>query len=739
MGKTEQITLKVEGMMSTHCSNIVESTLKRIKGVEKAKANASTQIAEIEYDGSIVNIATLISAIENAGYSAQKATVDNEHARTQQINSLKKKFLISFVLSMPLFYLVMAPLIGLPSLQVAHKTMAIIQFILATPVMIVSRHIFIRGAKAMFINRMPTADSLIGLGVGAAYIFSIAAMIVVFFNYEAGMESFYFETAAFLLTFILLGHWLEAIAKGKASEAIRKLMNLQPKIATVLRKGKEIKIPAEELKEGDIVIMKPGERIPTDGIIISGNSSVDESMITGESMPVEKSRNSKVIGGTVNKHGSFKFKATKVGSSTTLAQIIKLVEQAQESRAPIQDIADKIAAILVPAVLLIAVTAFIFWYAYGQGIIFALSSLIAVLIIACPCSIGLAAPTAVMVGTGKAAEKGVLIKSAGALQAASEIDTIVFDKTGTITKGAPVLTDVIPLTKITKDELLTVAGSVEKPSEHPLAEAIVKAAIRLKISPVTNFRAFPGKGVRAFIGKTSIVLGTRKLMEDEKISYEIAEKDLKKLEDEGKTAMLIAISGRLTGVLAVADTIKENSAAAVNELKNQGKKVIMITGDNERTAAAIAKEASIDEFFAQVMPEDKAKKIEQLQAQGRNIAMVGDGINDAPALAQAQLGIAIGSGTDIAIESADIVLVKNELTDVVTAIDISTRTVKKMKQNFFWAFFYNTIGIPIAAGVLYPFTGWLLNPAIAGAAMALSSVTVVGNSLLLKMWKSKIK
>ena len=540
--------------------------------------------------------------------------------------------------------------------------------------------------------------------------------------------------------FILLGKLLEAIAKGKTSEAIRKLLGLQAKTAIVIRNGKERKISVDDVVVNDIVIVKPGEKIPVDGIIVEGHSSIDESMITGESIPVEKIKNDKVIGATINKTGSFKFKATKIGKDTVLAHIIKMVEEAQGSKAPIQKLADLISAYFVPTVVVIGILAFLIWYFLGLGFVFALTVFIAVLIIACPCALGLATPTAIMVGTGLGAKNGILFKNAKSLQLAQKIQTIIFDKTGTLTKGKPEVTNVFAIDKNKEKDILKFAAIAEKRSEHPLAEAIVNKAKRekIRIEEPKKFNSITGKGVEAFYKKNKILLGNRKLMQENKISIS-AEGNIKKLEEQGKTVMLVAVNNNLIGLVAVADTLKEYSKEAIKQLHKMDKEIIMITGDNERTGKAIAKQVGIDRVLAEVLPQDKANEIKKLQNEKKKVAMVGDGINDAPALAQADLGIAIGSGTDIAIETGDIVLIKNDLRDVVTAIDLSRFTLRKIKQNLFWAFFYNSLGIPIAAGILYPFTGFLLNPIIAGIAMAFSSVSVVSNTLLMRFYKPKIK
>jgi len=575
-------------------------------------------------------------------------------------------------------------------------------------------------------------DSLISIGTSAAYFYSL---FVVFFPKALG-EHVYFETSAVLMTFIILGKFLEAVTKSKTSEAIKKLIGLQPKTATVISNGKEIQVQIKDVMIGDIIIVKPGQRIPVDGFVLEGLSSVDESMITGESIPVEKKKGDNVIGGTMNKHGSFKFKATKIGKDMVLSQIIELVEDAQGSKAPIQRLADKVSSYFVPAVLIISIFSFSIWYfVFGQTFVFSLSIFISVLIIACPCALGLATPTAIIVGTGKGAENGILIKGAEALENIHKINAIVFDKTGTLTKGKPELTDIIELNKVNKKEILKYAAIAEKGSEHPLAEAIINKARRLKIPDATSFKAIPGYGILARYNRRTILFGNRSLMKKYKIRTDEVEGKLSDLENEGKTVMILALNKRYVGLIAVADTLKEFSKEAVNRLHRMNKQVIMITGDNKRTAEAIASQLGIDSVLAEVLPKDKAREIDKLQKKGKIVAMVGDGINDAPALAKADVGIAIGAGTDIALETGQIVLIKNDLRDVVTAIDLSNYTIKKIKQNLFWAFFYNSILIPIAAGLFYPLT---INPMIAGAAMAFSSVSVVSNSLLMKRYRKRL-
>ncbi len=744
-GEKGKAVLKISGMESQHCVGIIEGTLAKISGVKSYHVNLATEKATVFFDSSKTGSAELIKAIENAGYGAEKATgADAEKdAREKEIGGYKGKFIASFIFSLPLMYLMFSNYFPLPVPEIIAVNQAIIQFVLATPVMWVGRDFFTSGFKALLLNRAPNMYSLIAVGVGAAYGYSLAAVIAILTKSALfSVHDLYFEVAAALITFILLGKYFEALAKGRTSEAIKKLMGLQAKTAVVERDGKEIEVPIEDVQVGDLVIVKPGQKIPVDGKLVEGHSSVDESMVTGESIPVEKSVGDAVIGATINTTGSFRFRAEKVGEETALAQIIKLVEEAQGSKAPIQELADRISGVFVPIVIAVAILSGLFWFfIVGQPFLMAFTIFITVLVIACPCAVGLATPTAVMVGTGLGAENGILIKSAAALQKAHEVDTIVFDKTGTLTKGKPELTDVVSLSGFSENAMLEAAATVENKSEHPLGDAIVRGAKNkgLRFGSVQDFNTISGKGIEATYNNNPVLLGNRKLFAEKKIPAGAYEQQMQKLEEEGKTAMLVAIGGKPAGIIAVADTLKENSAQAIKALKAMGKQTIMITGDNKRTAQAIARQVGIDEVLADVLPEKKEKKIKKLQSQGKKVAMVGDGINDAPALAQADIGIAIGSGTDVAIETGDIILVKNDLMDVVTAIELSRYSLNKIKQNFFWAFIYNIIGIPVAAGILYPFTGWLLSPIIAGSAMAFSSVSVVANSLLMKNYKPKTK
>ncbi len=734
--------LNIYGMHCASCAANIEAVLKKTNGVLSGRVNFATENAYIEYDSGRINERELIAIIEKSGYTAQlqKDYFDKEKEVDRVTRNLKRRFIVSIILSSVLMYVSMGPAIGLPVHKTFMEHIALWQFVLSTGVLICGYQFFPRGVFSVIINHMANMDTLVALGVGSAYIYSLFVSIGIWLgNNNFSTQNLYYEVAAFLLTFILLGKYLEALTKKKTSQAIKKLMNLRPKLATVIRQEVQTEIPAGDLIVGDIVVVKPGQRIPVDGKIIEGSSSVDESMVTGESIPVEKNIDDTVIGGTINKNGSFRFKAVKVGKETALAQIIKIVEEAQGSKAPIQEIADKIAGIFVPVVLIIAFSSFFTWILLGKAFVFALTTFITVLIIACPCSLGLATPTAVMVGTGKAAECGIIIKNAASLQIAYQVNTVIFDKTGTLTEGKPRLTDIVSYIQ-DENKILQISASLENKSEHPLAEAILAAAktANLDIIPVENFESIAGKGIRANFENIEILLGNRRLMRDNQINTSFLETDLQRLENQGKTVMILAKGNKAIGMVAVRDNLKDFSRQAVDGIRKIGKEVIMLSGDNQSTAYAIAKEAGIVKVIAQVLPQDKLTEIKRLQNKGAKVAFVGDGINDAPALTQADLGIAIGTGTDVAIESGDIILIKDDLRDVLMAMDLSRYAMKKIKQNLFWAFFYNLIGIPVAAGILYPFTGFLLNPVIAGLAMAFSSVSVVSNSLLMRRYRVNI-
>ncbi|MEO0097243.1 MAG: heavy metal translocating P-type ATPase [candidate division WOR-3 bacterium] len=743
--KHQKTVLKIIGMDCASCAVNIENALKKEKGIKSANINFASEKLYLEFDESEISLVRVKKIIEKLGYQVWEETFEEEisdhhkEIKMQEIRKLKKRFIISFIFCLPLIYIVMGEMVGLPILPFFKEWSILIQFILTTAIILVCFGLWRSGFKNL-IGLRPNMDSLILIGTAAAYFYSLTISLLILFGVKIEAH-LYYESAALILVFISLGKYLEAKTLGKTGEAIKKLIGLQAKEATVIKDNEETKIPIFQVKVGDIILVKPGEKIPVDGIVIEGYSGVDEKVVTGESIPAEKKKGDQVIGGTLNKTGVLKFKATRVGKDTMLAQIIKIVEEAMDSKAPIQLLADKVSFYFVPSVIGVAVLSFVIWLLLGQPFSFALTVLVAVLIIACPCALGLATPTAVMMGTGLAAKNGILIKSGKALEIAHKLDVVIFDKTGTLTKGEPSVTDVVKIkSDISENLILQIAASVEKNSEHPLAQAIVNKAKEEKINflEVKNFQTIPGLGVSAELENKKILFGTRKLMLDNQINPAIAEEKMINLENQGKTAMILAQNKEIIGIIAVADTLKEYSKEAVEMLHKMGKKVAIITGDNKRVGQAIAKQLGIDRILAEVLPQDKSAEIKKLQSEGNVVAMVGDGINDAPALAQADLGIALGSGTDVAMETGEIVLIKDDLRDVIIAIDLSKYTLKKIKQNLFWAFFYNIVGIPVAAGILYPFTGWLLNPAIAAAAMAFSSISVTSNALLMKRYKPKI-
>lgn len=733
-------TYKIEGMTCSACASRVEKVTNKMPGVENAVVNFATEKLSVSYDADAVSFGDIKAKVEKAGYKLireDEQKVEEKKKKLDEKGKLLWRLILSLIFAVPLLTITMGHMIGMPLPKIIDPMMnplnfAIIQLVLTIPVMIIGYKFYYIGYKNLF-KLSPNMDSLIAIGTSAAFIYSLYGTYKIYIGDGSYAMSLYYEAAVTILALITLGKYLEAISKGKTSQAIKKLMGLAPKTATIVRDGKELVIPIDEVIVGDIVIVKPGEKLPVDGEVIEGATAVDEAMITGESIPVEKTVGSKVIGASINKTGFIKYKATKVGKDTALSQIIKLVEDAQGSKAPIAKMADIIASYFVPIVIGLAILASIGWLVAGESGVFALTIFISVLVIACPCALGLATPTAIMVGTGKGAEYGVLIKGGEALEVTHQIDTIVFDKTGTITEGKPVVTDIITTT-ISEDELLSIAASSEKGSEHPLGEAIVKGAEErnIKFKEISNFKAIPGHGIQVEIEGKVILLGNKKLMTEN--SIEIGDLGVKsdKLANEGKTPMYIAINNKLEGIIAVADTVKPSSKEAIENLHKVGIKVAMITGDNKKTADAIAKQVGIDIVLAEVLPEDKANEVKKLQEKGSKVAMVGDGINDAPALAQADIGIAIGTGTDVAIESANIVLMKGDLKDVATAIKLSKATIRNIKQNLFWAFGYNVLGIPVAMGVLHIFGGPLLNPMIGAAAMSLSSVSVLTNALRLR-------
>jgi Cu+-exporting ATPase len=735
-------TLKIEGMTCAACAKAVERATKKLDGINEANVNFATEKLNVSFEQSKIRVSDIKKAIEKAGYKAIEEEVkveDDRQKKEKEINDIWIRFVTSAAFAVPLLIIAMGPMI-LQSrniyLPMYHTyEYAILELLLTLPIVIIGKRYFIVGYRAL-IKLSPNMDSLVAIGTSAAFLYSIYGVIARFMGNNT--IELYFESAGVILTLITLGKYMEAVSKGKTSEAIKKLVNLAPKKALILIDNNEREVQIDEVEAGDVVIVKPGERMPVDGEVIEGNTSVDESMLTGESIPVEKNIGDKIIGASINKNGYIKYRATKVGRDTALAQIIKLVEDAQGSKAPIAKLADVISGYFVPAVIAFAFIAAVAWLMNGKSVVFSLTIFISVLVIACPCALGLATPTAIMVGTGKGAEYGVLIKSGTALETAHKIQTVVFDKTGTITEGKPKVTDIIASKDISEDDLLKVAASAEKGSEHPLGDAIVKYAEEkaLELMKVDEFKALPGSGIQVKINDQNIVVGNEKLMTKGNIDMENFQQVSDRLAGHGKTPMYIAVDGKLIGIIAVADTVKENSSEAIKKLHNMGIEVAMITGDNKRTAQAIAKQVGIDRVLAEVLPEDKAKEVSKLQIEGKKVAMVGDGINDAPALAKADIGIAIGSGADVAIESADIVLMRSDLMDVTTAIDLSKKTIRNIKQNLFWAFGYNTVGIPVAMGGLYLLGGPLLNPMIAALAMSFSSVSVLTNALRLKGYKA---
>lgn len=746
----KRIQLALSGMHCTSCAGLIEKALKKVTGVKEASVNFAAEKATVTYDESQTDQNSLIEAVKKTGYGAAlldaKDTEYEKRKRQEEIANQWKKFVISFILSLPMLYFMFLDFLPwLPYTVNVRPYIGVISLILTVPVQFWVGAGFYKGMWSALRMRTFNMDSLIAIGTSVAFFYSLVNFVLYYAANNsllglngAKIPELYFETAAFLITFVTLGKWLEAKTKGRTSDAIKKLMGLQAKTARVLRDGLAVDIPIDQVVKGDIVLVRPGEKIPVDGVIVKGSSAVDESMITGESMPVEKQIEDKVIGGTINKTGSFEFQATKVGAETTLAQIIRLVEDAQGSKAPIQAFADRISAKFVPTVILLAVLTFVIWYSFlGAPLSFALMAFTAVIVIACPCALGLATPTAIMVGTGSGAENGILIKGGEPLEKACKINTIVFDKTGTITKGKPEVTDIQSFSDLDEDELLTVAASLEKQSEHPLAEAIYNYANEegITLRETKNFKAIPGHGVQGEIDTKTYYFGNTRLMTDMLgLPIEKYNRKINRLEEQGKTVMTLASKEEILGIIGVADTVKETSREAVERLKKRGIEVYMITGDNERTANAIAQQVGVTNVLAHVLPQDKANEVKKLQESGKNVAMVGDGINDAPALAQADLGIAMGSGTDVAMEAGGIVIIKNDLRDVVNAIDLSKSTMSKIKQNMFFALFYNVMGIPIAARV-FAVIGLVLKPELAGLAMALSSVSVVGNSLLLRYYK----
>lgn len=736
---------KIEGMTCAACAKAVERICRKLDGVEEASVNIATEKLTITFNPSVTRVSDIKNAINKGGYKALNIddanSSNNSDKKLDEMKGLWRRFIISLIFTIPLLYVSMGHMIGLPIptfLNPSYNALnfALAQLILTIPVVYEGRNFFKIGFKAL-ITKNPNMDSLISIGALAAVFYGIFALIQISKGNNHYTHELYFESAATILTLITLGKYLESITKGKTSEAIKKLMNLAPKMATVIKDDKEILIQLDEVMTNDILVVKPGEKLPVDGVIIEGETSIDESMLTGESMPVDKSIGSNVIGASINKNGYIKYKATKVGNDTALAQIIKLVEDAQGSKAPIAKLADIISGYFVPIVISLAIISSLAWYISGKDVVFSLTIFISVLVIACPCALGLATPTAIMVGTGKGAENGVLIKSGEALETTHKINTIIFDKTGTITEGKPKVTDIITISG-DKETILSMAASCEKASEHPLGEAIVNYAKdnNIDFKPVEYFKSISGKGIEAFIENKKIFIGNSRLMIENNIHMKDGDVIGENLSKEGKTPMFMSVDGELSCIIAVADTVKLSSSKAIDVLHSMDISVIMITGDNYNTAKAIANQVNIDNVIAEVLPENKAEEVKKLQQKGKVVAMVGDGINDAPALAASDIGIAIGSGTDIAIESADIVLMRSDLMDVPTAINLSKKTILNIKENLFWAFGYNSLGIPVAMGIWYAFGGKLLNPMIAALAMSFSSVSVLLNALRLKGFKA---
>ena len=746
----------VQGMTCAACSAHVKKAVCKVAGVDGVNVNLLGNSMVVDYDEGATDAGQIIHAVEEAGYGASLPAAKGAAAQPrpasgmeEEAAGMKRRFLTSLIFLVPLFYIAMGHMMGWPLPAFFHDpgnvfVVALIQFLLTLPIMYINDKYYRVGFKTLW-HRSPNMDSLIALGSAAAVIYGVAALFQIAWGLGHGDQArvdkwsmdLYFESAGMILTLITLGKWLETRSKGKTSQAITRLMDLAPKTAAVQRNGVEVEIPVEEVMMGDLVVVRPGGRIPVDGIVVEGSSSVDESALTGESLPVEKGPGDQVAAATINKSGYFVFQATRVGEDTTLAQMIRLVEEASASKAPIAKLADKVAGVFVPVVIGIALVTAVVWFILTQSIESALTAGVAVLVISCPCALGLATPVAIMVGTGKGAENGILIKSAEALETLHTVRTVVVDKTGTLTQGKPAVTDCIPTAGVTEEELLCVAASLEKPSEHPLAEAILTEAEKrnIPLAPIQDFVALSGRGVRGTLHGASVLAGNRAMLEEAGISLEGFGDRGEALAQDGKTPLYFAEHGKILGVVAVADPPKPTSAAAVRGFRELGIDVVMLTGDNRRTAEAVGRELGVTRVIAEVLPQDKEKVVADLQAQGKRVAMIGDGINDAPALARADVGMAIGAGTDVAIESADVVLMKSDLLDAVTAVRLSKKVIRNIKENLFWAFIYNIIGIPLAAGVWFPITGWQLSPMFGAAAMSLSSVCVVSNALRLKFFR----
>ena len=754
-------SFEVTGMTCSACSSHVEKSVRKLQGVAEVSVNLLQNRMQVEYDDKALTEAAIMEAVEKAGYGAcplepasqgkAKEARRQSGALDQELASMRRRLWVSIAFLIPLMYISMGHMMGLPLPGFFHGaanavTLAFTQLLLTLPILYVNRKYYQVGFKTL-LRGAPNMDSLIAIGSSAAVVYGLVAIYAIGWGLGHGdmqlVEQYsmdlYFESAGTIVTLITVGKYLEARSKGRTSDAISKLMNLAPKTAVVLREGEEVSIPLDQVQVGDTVVVRPGQSVPVDGVVLEGSSAVDESALTGESIPVEKGPGDRVIGATVNRSGYFTFRASKVGDDTTLAQIIRLVEEANSSKAPIAKLADRVSGIFVPTVIAIAIVAAAVWLLLGYPVDFALSIGIAVLVISCPCALGLATPTAIMVGTGKGAENGILIKSAESLEVAHQVDTVVLDKTGTVTMGRPAVTGLMPAGGVDPAELMTLAASVEARSEHPLAVAIVERAKQegLPLRDAADFAATAGQGVSAVVDGQRILAGNLKMMREAGVPLEGLDSAAAEWANQGKTPLYFSREGRMLGLIALEDEVKPTSRAAIDAMKAMGMKVVMLTGDNKATAAAIQRRMGISRVVAEVMPQDKEEEVRRLQAEGHKVAMIGDGINDAPALARADVGIAIGAGTDVAIESADIVLMKSDLMDAVTAVQLSRATIRNIKQNLFWAFFYNSVGIPLAAGVFYGLLGWKLNPMFGAAAMSLSSVCVVSNALRLKLFKPK--
>ena len=736
----------VTGMTCAACSAHVEKAAGSLPGVNSAVVNLMLGTMMVDYDPQQVTPEQIISAVESGGYGAKRASDVKQNVHKEQdaaLAKMRRRLVWSIVCLVPLFYISMGHMMGLPLpgfLTASHLTHAISQLVFCVPILILNRSYFIVGFSQLF-RRSPNMDTLVALGASAGLVYSLIEMVRLAAGQVSGMPELYFESAGMICALVTVGKYLEERSKGKTTDAISALLALTPDSAVVKRGGVEVTVPAEDIQKGDIVVVRQGGKIPVDGVVVSGSGSVDESAITGESLPVEKNVGDTVTSATVNQSGYLELEATRVGADTTLSQIVKLMEEASSSKAPISRLADKISGVFVPVVMSIALIAALLWaFVGGQSVQFCLSVGIAVLVISCPCALGLATPVAIMVGTGQAAQQGILIKSAESLELLHKVQTVVLDKTGTVTMGQPRVTDILCASGVTEEELLCVAASAEKTSEHPLAHAIVEEsqARHIPLCPVSGFRSVPGGGIQATLSGEAVLAGNAGYLAQNGVSLAAMEADAHRLAEDGKTPLFFAESGHLLGCIAVADVVKPDSAKAIAALRRMGRRVVLLTGDNQRTANAIARQIGVDQVIAQVLPQDKAKCVAQLQQQGQRVAMVGDGVNDAPALAQADVGLAIGAGTDIAIESADVVLMKSSLLDIPSAMDLSRAVLRNIKQNLFWAFFYNSIGIPVAAGVLYPALHLTLNPMLAAAAMSLSSVCVVSNALRLRGWKPPV-